>query len=262
MGWILHGHLLFAIAALVGWEHLDLFWPRKVLPDGLPLGGARQSAGLLIVGDLGRPVRVAASPELIRDWRHWLQADERVDSSECLAVPEPLHRRLLAQAQPRAGSGGISYFWAEMDTGRRLGPARCGGSGGLEIAHALQRLRAIRPVPCSRDVFVAHGLLCPGERRSRTLQSETLEDQAAYYPPEAAKTGKEGTVRVRVERDQTGSPIDCTVVRSSGVHDLDRQTCKLVGTDPAFTAPPQAGTDRTLDSPIEQNVKWVLPPAT
>lgn len=262
IGWILHGHLLFALAALIGWEHLDLFWPRQALPDGLPLGGERRSTGLLIVGDFGRPVRMTLSTELFADWRHWLHADERVESSECLVVPERLHRRLIAQGRSRPGSGGVSYFWVEMDTGRRLGPARCGRHGGLEIEHTLKTLRAIRPVPCSRDVFVARGLRCPGERQSQILLSETLEDQADYYPPEAARQGKEGTVRVRVERDQTGSPINCTVVRSSGVHDLDRQTCKLVGTDPAFTAAPEAGSERRLDSPIEQSVKWVLPPAT
>jgi TonB family protein len=259
VAWILHGHIAFAVAALIGWEHLDLLWPTWALPEGIPVGGERRMAGFLTVGDPGRPVRLASSTGLINDWRHWIIHDERRDSSECLVIPEATRKRLVEGAKPRLGSAGAVQYWVEVKARRRLGPARCRQDGGLEIARGLDSVETLRPVPCSRDVFVAHGFVCPSERRSHMRYSEIFEDPANYYPAAAAERGIEGSVRVRVERDMTGSPVECTVLKSSGNEYLDGQTCKLVGTDPNFTRAPQDPRLPFTNVPITQTVTWRLP---
>jgi len=61
-----------------------------------------------------------------------------------------------------------------------------------------------------------------------------------------------------VDRDATGSPTACHVVTSSGNDLLDRQTCKLVGTDPGFTSEP-AGRQGDRFAALTQTVVWRLP---
>ncbi len=259
LAWATYGHIAFGIAAIIGWEHLDLLWPTAIWPDGMPVGAERRVSGLLRIGDRRRPAMLASSADLIEDWRTWVRGDVRQHTAECLAIPEPLRAKLLRGAKPRAGSAGFVQYWVDVRVRDRLGPARCGQEGGLQIVHALEKVEAVRPVSCSRDVFVAHGLVCPGERRSALRQSETLSEDRDYYPSESERREQEGKVTVRVERDETGSPVQCTLLQSSGHHELDRQTCKLVGIDPNFTFVRTEGSPDELSRPIIQTIVWRLP---
>jgi len=65
--WISYGHIAFAITVLIGWEHLDILWPRSLLPDGVPIGGERRMEGFLTLGDRGRPALLATSAQLLDD---------------------------------------------------------------------------------------------------------------------------------------------------------------------------------------------------
>lgn len=257
--WLTYGHLAFAVVALIGWEHLDLIWPRALLPEGLSIGGEQRMSGLLMVGDRGQPARLASSADLMADWHHWVTYDERTDSSQCLTIAEKTRRQLVEGGTPSVGSAGTIQYWVDIKASRRLGPAQCEQQGGLAVARGLDAIEAIEPVRCSRDVFVAHGFVCPGERRSRARNSETFQDGSDYYPYAALLADAEGRTEVRVERDRTGSPINCTVLQSSGHTALDRQTCKLVGTDPAFTNVPTGFGATDLSRPITQKVRWQLP---
>ena len=256
--WLTLFHIGPFAAVLIGWEHLDVLWPTSVFPDGLTLGASRRVAGLLTIGDPGRPARFETSADLSADWRHWVRDDERQDSSTCIAVPSALRRRLVAAGRPRLGAAGQVQYWVEMDVSSRLGPAMCGSASGVQIMRGLDRIATAQPVPCSRDVFVAHAFRCPIDRRSIVRASETFIDQSDYYPEAARTAGKYGRVKVRVDRDDTGSPLACGVLVSSGSEDLDRQTCKLVGTDPGFT---DAAKERRgeLATSITQTVNWRLP---
>ena len=89
-------------------------------------------------------------------------------------------------------------------------------------------------------------------------QSETVVEIADYYPQAAAEAGAVGRTQVRVERDATGSPVACTVLVSSGSEDLDRQTCKLIGTDPYFTRVPAGPGPRDFTRPLTQSIEWRL----
>ena len=229
-----------------------------MLPDGIPVGGHRQVEGLLTVGDPGRPPRLASPEALLEDWRQWVSLDQRQDSSECLPMPEDIRKRLIENGRARADAAGAVRYWVKLKLHRRIGPAQCSQDGGLQINLALARIESIKPIPCSRDVFVAHGFLCPGERRSRMRESETVVDIADYYPQAAAAANAEGRAQVRVERDETGSPIGCTVLASSGNGDLDRQTCKLIGTDPYFTRVPPGPGPIDFTQPVTQTVTWRL----
>jgi periplasmic protein TonB len=55
-------------------------------------------------------------------------------------------------------------------------------------------------------------------------------NQAPKYPPQALRSGVEGSVSVRVEVDASGNPIDVTVVERSGERsrDLDRAVTEAV----------------------------------
>ena len=258
LGWIVNGHLLLGIATLIGWEHLDLLWPTSLLPDGIPVGESRAVEGLLTIGGPGRPPRLASPEALREDWRQWISLDQRRDSSECLPINEQVRNRLMENGIARPDAGGAVRYWVKLRLHRRLGPAKCSPDGGLQIDHALARIESIRPVPCSRDAFVAHGFLCPGERRAPMRQSETVVNIADYYPEAAAEARAVGRSRVRVERDATGSPVGCTVLVSSGSDDLDRQSCKLVGTDPFFTRMPAEPRPRDLTRPLTQSIEWRL----
>lgn len=257
-GWIASGHFLFAVATLIGWEHLDVLWPTTLLPDGIPIGDGREVEGLLTLGDPGRPPRLASAESLREDWRHWIRLNQRQDSSECLPVPPQIRDQLIERGTARRDAGGAVQYWVKLRLDRRLGPAQCSTDGGLKVDQVLADVISIKRVPCSRDAFVAHGFLCPGERRSPMRQSETVVDVADYYPPAAATAGKVGRVQVRVERDASGSPVACTVLVSSGSDDLDRQTCKLIGTDPYFTYPSAQAGPGDLNSPITQSIDWRL----
>ena len=256
--WFTLAHLASLVAVLIGWEHLDVVWPTSLLPDGLTLGASRRVAGLLTIGDPGRPARFETSGDLVDDWRQWIRDDRRQETSECLRVPDALRARLAAGRRPRPGDAGQLRYWVEMDASTRLGPAMCGQAGGLQITQALDRIATLRPVSCSRDVFVAHGFACPLDRRTAPRTSETFLDQSDYYPRKALVANRRGKVRVVVDRDATGSPTACHVVTSSGNDLLDRQTCKLVGTDPGFTSEP-AGRQGDRFAPLTQTVVWRLP---
>ena len=253
IGWIGLG-----LATLIGWEHLDVLWPTPLLPDGIPLGGDRQVEGLLTLGDPGRPPRLASPEALREDWRQWITLDQRQDSSECLLMAEQVRNRLIENGAARRDAGGAVQYWVKLRLHRRLGPSQCSADGGLKINQVLAEIQSIKPVPCSRDAFVAHGFLCPGERPSPMRQSETVVEIADYYPLAAAEAGAVGRTRVRVERDATGSPVACTILVSSGSDDLDRQTCKLVGTDPFFTRVPAAPGRRDFTAPLTQSIEWRL----
>lgn len=258
--WISAAHFLFLIAALIGWEHLDIFWPRSIVPNGIALGAPKRMAGFLTVGDRGRPARLTTSAGLLADWHHWVEEDERQDSSRCIGLSDSARRKLIGGSRPRPGTAGLVQYWVEVEVSDRLAPAQCRQSGGLQIMSWLDKVDSIRPIPCSREVFVAYGFVCPGERRSAARLSETFDDTSSYYPNAALRAGDEGTVRVKVERDATGSPIQCAILTSSGHDELDRQTCKLVGTDPDFTFPSKNAARGDLSRPITQTVRWRLPP--
>lgn len=248
---------IFAIiAAVIGLEHVDALWPTSLLPNGIPIGEGRQVEGLLTLGDSGRPPRLALPEALRADWELWVGFDQRQDSSECLPMPEDVRKQLVERGHKRRDAGGAVQYWVTLKVDRRFGPARCSPDGGLQVNRSLAGIEAIKPVPCNRDVFVAHGFQCPGERRARLRQSETVVDIADYYPDLAARSGAQGTSRVRVERDETGSPVACAVLASSGSDSLDRQTCKLVGTDPYFTRVPSGPND--IANPLTQSITWRL----
>lgn len=259
LAWASYAHLALAVATIVGWEHLDVLWPTSIWPEGIGVGSQRPLVGILTVGDAGRPSKLTTSEGLLDDWRWWLQEDYRVDSGQCVAITEQLRGKLLSGVKPRPGSAGLVQYWVETSVSRRFGPPRCAESGGLHIATTVDSLKSARLVPCSRDVFVAHGFVCPGERRSSTRLSETYIDTSDYYPPIAVKKEIEGSTRVEVDRDETGSPTDCRVTKSSGSAELDVQTCKLVGTDPEFTYMSKARDVEGLIRTIRQTVTWKLP---
>ena len=139
--WLTLFHIGSFAAVLIGWEHLDVLWPTSVFPDGLTLGASRRVAGLLTIGDPGRPARFETSADLGADWRHWVRDDERQDSSTCIAVPSALRRRLVAAGRPRLGAAGQVQYWVEMDVSSRLGPAMCGTASGVQIMRGLDRIQ-------------------------------------------------------------------------------------------------------------------------
>jgi TonB family protein len=252
-------NLFVALATFIGWEHLDVIWPTQLLPEGIPIGADREMEGLLTLGDPGALPSLATPEGLRDDWRNWISLDQRQDSSKCLPIAKQLRDQLVANGRPRRDAGGAVQYWVKLRLQKRLGPSFCNPDGGLEINQALAGIDSIRPVPCSRDVFVAHGFLCPGERRSPNRESQTMVDTADYYPQAAASAGTVGNVHVRVERDATGSPISCRILASSGSDDLDRQTCKLIGTDPYFTREGAGSKGRDITVPLQQRVTWQLP---
>lgn len=258
MAWIIHGHLLVAVATLIGWEHLDVLWPTPILPQGFPVGSEQRTEGLLTLGDPGRPARMASPDSLVGDWHKWLKLDQRQDSAECLSIPKEVRDQLVRDGAKRPDAGGAVHYWVQVRTRRRFGPAQCGSEGGLRINETYVAFDKLRPVSCNRDVFVAHGFVCPGERHAAIRQSQTVADIADYYPEAARLAEAEGKAKVRIERDATGSPTGCRVLASSGVSDLDRQTCKLVGTDPFFTPPPEKPGSPPDTTPITQTVTWRL----
>lgn len=115
LAWLTYGHLAFGIAALIGWEHLDVFWPSWLWPDGVSVGGERRMAGLLTVGDPGRPASLTTSRALLSDWRAWIEEDLRPNSSECLALPQTARSKLQAGAEPRAGTAGMVQYWVRSE---------------------------------------------------------------------------------------------------------------------------------------------------
>lgn len=259
LAWVTYGHIAFGIAAIIGWEHLDVLWPRWIWPNGVQVGPEQHITGLLTVGDHGRPAMLTSSAGLLDDWRFWIRHDMRQESAACIGISAALRAKLLRGAMPRPGSAGLVQYWVDAKARDRLGPARCGDDGGLAIVNTLEAIEELKPVPCSRDVFVAHGFICPGERREPRLQSETFADVSDYYPWDGLRGEMEGTAAVRIERDETGSPVDCRVLQSSGHEILDQQTCKLVGVDPAFTYANRAGPGADLAAPIIQRITWRLP---
>lgn len=243
------------LLAVLLWKEGGRLWPDWLLPSGIPINSQRAVTGFLTVAEHGRPAEFTTAEDLLSDWRHWVQQDERLNSAQCLSLPEDERRRLLSQSSPRPGVAGRVQYWVELNVQERLGRDACGEAPkAIKVAAHAQQIISARPVSCSRDVFVAHGFVCPNERRSTRRISETHQDFQDYYPVDALHNGTEGAVKVRVERDATGSPINCDIVQSSKDGLLDRQTCKLVGTDPAFTP-----TQEHLDTPLTQTVTWRLP---
>lgn len=89
--------------------------------------------------------------------------------------------------------------------------------------------------------------------------SETFDEGGSYYPEDGIRGELEGRTKVRVERDESGTPADCTILESSGHDTLDAQTCKLVGTDPNFTPAQEDGRAADFKDPITQTIVWRLP---
>lgn len=255
--WLAQFHAVAILLLGVGWRYSAFLWPTWLLPIGVPIGGAHVAQGLLVLDRGGQLVRFTESGDLAAGWRNWITADERPDPGECLAVTPSVQRRLAGITAANAKSPRPTQFWVTVDLGQRFGPDQCGESDALRALDGLSRIKGIAPVPCSRQLFVANNFTCPSIGRPATADVPLIDDLGDYYPQDALRAGEEGRVVVGVERDQTGSPIKCIVLSSSGHASLDRQTCKLIGIDPNFT--PHGPNGPGASGPIIQSVVWKIP---
>ena len=187
-------------------------------------------------------------PDLRENYQIWVREGRRRDAAACIVIPPRQRERLLAEAPP-----GRTRFFTGVDLGGPAEAASCGGRGSRNAAIDFDTLQ---PVPCGIDAFVGNRFACPGRPPSRVTSEPPLE-LWDYYPAAALRAEQEGPARVRVTRDGSGTPTGCTVVQSSGHPLLDRQTCRLVGTDPLFTPDAMERPDR-IGEPVEQTIRWQL----
>jgi TonB family protein len=187
-------------------------------------------------------------PELRENYQIWVREERRREAGLCLEISPEQRERLIAEAP-----GGRVLAFAGVDLGE-AGDAE--GCGGRECGAAEIDFDTLGWVPCGVDAFVANRFACPGRPPSRVVSEPPLEGWD-HYPLEARRAGQQGTARVRVTRDQSGTPTACAVLASSGHAALDRQTCRLVGTAPLFT-PDELEAPERIGEAIVQNVTWRL----
>lgn len=241
---------------------LAYFGFEQIWPKGVRVGDERFRTGLIALDPSGRtPPLFTDRGSLEVDYRFWIQEDQRRDSSHCLNLPDALVARMRRSGHPRPpGEGGAMLFAASFRGDERLVKGGCDAEGRLFGSRIVPTGTVeLRPVACARDTYVAHGFTCPAGRRSAETASEIFGDYSGYYPREALRLGMEGPATVRVRLDRTGSPVDCEVLESSGHDLLDRHTCKIVGTDPAFTVAARDGQGDDLSRTIRQRVVWQIP---
>ena len=77
------------------------------------------------------------------------------------------------------------------------------------------------------------------------------------YPLFALWNEDQGTAKVRMEVDETGSVSDCAVVESSGSRSLDSATCRILEERARFT-PAFDRTGRPVKDTYEQRITWRL----
>ncbi|HEV2747863.1 MAG TPA: energy transducer TonB [Allosphingosinicella sp.] len=244
---------LRAWAEGVGWERLLAFLVAAILAaaslalDWFDEPDADWELGLVAISDDGE-LLFTEWPDVRENYRVWVREGRRRDEAHCLAIPPRQRERLLAEA---AGKSVLAFTGVELG-----GPAEAEGCGGRGSRTAEIDFDTLSWVPCGVDTFVANRFACPGRRPSRVTSEPPLEGWE-YYPRDALHAEQEGAVSVRVTRDASGTPTGCTVAASSGHAVLDRQTCRLVGTDPLFTRDEMEAPERIAE-PIEQTIRWQL----
>ena len=78
------------------------------------------------------------------------------------------------------------------------------------------------------------------------------------YPSIALRRGLEGTARFRLEIASNGKVESCTIVRSSGVDQLDQATCRNVMRRAKFV-PARDASDRPVRGSYESSIRWRIP---
>ena len=252
---IASGHALLIPAISLGWGYSAYLWPTWLMPIGVTIGNPHPVEGLLEVSSRGQKARLITAGQLTSDWHDWIADDRAPALTPCIALPRAVEQRLESVIAANAHSTRPGQFWVKADLQTRFSPAQCGSDHALHRLDGIKQIDAMTPIHCSRSVFVANGFSCPGPGQSPGTKTALNADD--YYPAAALRANEEGKVTVRIERDATGSPTRCTILHSSEHQTLDRQTCKLVGTDPGFTPPARDPT--RLGQPIIQSVVWRIP---
>lgn len=213
----------------------------RLLPHGIAAGAAREARGLIVYPGFGEAPRFVSEQALRDGYIDWVHADQAMPRGACVFVDEAARQAIGA-----APGAAAARFWARLRIEPRLGRSACGTGLGPYRDERVASVIAAHPLGCGVETFVARGFRCP---RAGVTHDSILPPGLAY-PAEAQRRGMEGTVRVRVNLDATGTPDGCDILASSGHDLLDRQTCKLVGTDPGFAPPGPGPLERSLTVPV------------
>ena len=106
--------------------------------------------------------------------------------------------------------------------------------------------------------FGANAAVAAPKRPAMFRESPGAYFNADAYPPAALRAGEQGRVVARLEIDDTGRVVSCTVTTSSGSASLDQTTCRIALDRISFT-PAADRRGRAIASTYILPVRWVLP---
>lgn len=138
--------------------------------------------------------------------------------------------------------------------------APIGFAANLELRNVKAAMESLNNC---QDDLLRYWKIDPNTYRNMQQQLEPIGNPGnwatfADYPSNALDRRQEGVVTFLLRVAANGKPLDCSILKSSGVAELDKKTCQIMMQRAKF----KAAMDREgkpVEAPFVSRVKWGLP---
>ncbi len=228
------GRLRIGGVILIGLAVLFIAAPflLRMLPSGIPTGGAILEEGLLTVGDGQWETAKFDSVDELAENEALRSQGRFIEHLGCIDVPKSLRAELdRALAKAPVGDGGGRGAWVKIVTTRHFGANACieqlnqHRSRRNRISAAnyrrVEAVQAAAPIACDPFLYTILMRRCPAP----PPPPKQLHLGEQSYPEDAARRGAEGKVGIVAIMGPKNELLDCKVSQSSGDAALDGAAC-------------------------------------